>query len=44
MHAKGSGAYGSVSHAVTQQGIANLTDGEAAELIGRDRESHGRDL
>jgi catalase len=28
----------------SQQGIANLTDGEAAELIGRDRESHLRDL
>lgn len=31
-------------HLVCQQGIANLTDAEAAELIGRDRESHGRDL
>ncbi len=28
----------------TQQGIQNLTDGEARELIGRDRESHQRDL
>ncbi|GAB0104211.1 catalase [Nocardia sp. JMUB6875] len=31
-------------HFRTQQGIENLTDEEAAELIGRDRESHGRDL
>lgn len=31
-------------HMVSQQGIVNLTDSEAAELIGRDRESHGRDL
>ncbi len=31
-------------HFHTQQGIQNLTDGEAEELIGRDRESHGRDL
>ena len=29
---------------VTQQGIENLTDQEAAELIGKDRESHQRDL
>ncbi len=28
----------------TQQGIRNLTDAEAAELIGRDRESSQRDL
>jgi catalase len=28
----------------TQQGIENLTDAEAEELIGRDRESHMRDL
>ncbi|GGE96862.1 catalase [Stappia taiwanensis] len=28
----------------TNQGIENLTDEEAGELIGRDRESHGRDL
>ncbi|WP_105423554.1 catalase [Neorhizobium sp. T25_27] len=28
----------------SQQGISNLTDGEAAGLIGRDRESHQRDL
>jgi catalase len=31
-------------HFRTQQGIENLTDREAQELIGRDRESHGRDL
>lgn len=31
-------------HLRTQQGIKNLTDAEAAELIGRDRESHQRDL
>jgi catalase len=28
----------------TQQGIENLTDAEAEELIGKDRESHMRDL
>lgn len=28
----------------TQQGIKNLTDAEAATLIGKDRESHQRDL
>jgi len=28
----------------TKQGIANLSDSEAAELIGQDRESHLRDL
>ena len=31
-------------HFLTQQGIANLTDAEAAELVGGDRESHQRDL
>src|SRR5690554_1582927 len=31
-------------HFKTQQGIKNMTDEEAAELIGKDRESHGRDL
>lgn len=31
-------------HLHTKQGIKNLTDQEAAELAGRDRESHGRDL
>ena len=31
-------------HFRTQQGIRNLTDAEAAQLIGHDRESHQRDL
>ena len=31
-------------HFRTQQGIKNLTDAEAAELVGNDRESHQRDL
>lgn len=31
-------------HLVTQQGIRNLSDAEAEELIGKDRESHQRDL
>jgi catalase len=31
-------------HLVTQQGIKNLSDEEAAELVGTDRESHQRDL
>jgi catalase len=31
-------------HHVCQQGIRNLTDAEAEKLIGRDRESHQRDL
>ncbi|GHU67182.1 catalase [Clostridia bacterium] len=31
-------------HFVCQQGIQNLTDAESAEIIGRDRESHQRDL
>src|SRR5699024_11001387 len=31
-------------HFKTQQGIKNLTDQEAVALIGRDRESHQRDL
>jgi len=31
-------------HFMTQQGIKNLTDQEAAEIIGQDRESHQRDL
>ncbi|MEA4996525.1 MAG: catalase [Petrimonas sp.] len=31
-------------HFVTQQGIENLTDHEAVELVGNDRESHQRDL
>ncbi|MCK9217476.1 MAG: catalase [Firmicutes bacterium] len=31
-------------HIRTQQGIKNLTNEEAAEIVGKDRESHGRDL
>lgn len=31
-------------HFKSQQGIRNLTDAEAAEIIGRDRDSHQRDL
>ena len=31
-------------HLRTQQGIRNLTDAEAEDVIGKDRESHGRDL
>jgi catalase len=31
-------------HFRTQQGIKNLTDEEAAKLVGEDRESHQRDL
>ena len=31
-------------HFVSQQGIKNLTDEEAEELVGKDRESHQRDL
>ena len=31
-------------HLRTQQGIENLTDAQAQELVGRDRESHQRDL
>ena len=31
-------------HFRTQQGIRNLTDEEAAALVGKDRESHQRDL
>ena len=31
-------------HFESQQGIENLTDEEAAELVGKDRESHQRDL
>lgn len=31
-------------HFRTEQGIKNLTNEEAAELVGKDRESHGRDL
>lgn len=31
-------------HFKTQQGIKNLTDAQAAEIVGQDRESHQRDL
>lgn len=31
-------------HFKTQQGIKNMTDAQAQELIGKDRESHQRDL
>ncbi len=31
-------------HLKTRQGIENLSDAEAAELVGRDRESHQKDL
>jgi catalase len=31
-------------HFITQQGIENLTDDEAADLVGKDRESNQRDL
>lgn len=54
MHGFGSHAYSFINaenklhwvkfHFVTQQGIKNLTDQEAAEVIGKDRESHQRDL
>jgi catalase len=54
MHGFGSHTYSFISAANerfwvkftfrTQQGIDNLTDQEAAELVGRDRESHQRDL
>lgn len=54
MHGFGSHTYSMINadnervwvkfHFRTQQGIENLTDQEAAEIIGRDRESHQRDL
>lgn len=54
MHGFGSHTYSMINadnkrtwvkyHWRTQQGIKNLTDQEAAELVGRDRESHQRDL
>lgn len=31
-------------HFVSQQGIKNLTDQEAADIVAYDRESHQRDL
>ena len=54
MHGFGSHAFSMINkdnervwvkfHLRSQQGIENLTDHEAAELIGNDRESHQRDL
>jgi len=54
MHGFGSHTYSFISarderfwvkfHFRTQQGIKNLTDAEAAKIIGDDRESHQRDL
>src|SRR5699024_2477956 len=54
MHGFGSHAYSMINadnervwvkfHFVTQQGIENLTDEEAVDLVGVDRESHQRDL
>ena len=54
MHGFGSHTYSFVNannerfwvkfHFLSQQGIENLTDAQAAELVGRDRESHQRDL
>jgi catalase len=54
MHGFGSHAFSMINakgerhwvkfHWVCQQGIKNLTDAEAEALVGRDRESHQRDL
>jgi catalase len=54
MHGFGSHAFSMINaknerywvkfHLVTQQGIKNLTDEEAATIIAKDRESHQRDL
>jgi catalase len=54
MHGFGSHTYSLVNskgvrswvkfHFRTEQGIKNLTNAEAAEIIAKDRESHGRDL
>src|SRR3546814_20675198 len=54
MHSYGSHAFSMINdanervwvnfHFRTQQGIANLTDEEAAAIVANDRESHGRDL
>ncbi|HEX7303057.1 catalase [Lentzea sp.] len=54
MHGFGSHTYSMINaagvrhwvkfHFRTRQGIENLTDEQAGELIGRDRESHQRDL
>ena len=54
MHGFGSHTYSMINadnervwvkfHLKTQQGIKNLTDAEAEEIVGKDRESHQRDL
>ena len=54
MHGFGSHAYSMINaenkrvwvkfHLKTQQGIKNLTDAEAEAIVGKDRESHQRDL
>lgn len=54
MHGFGSHTYSMINaenkrvwvkfHFRTQQGIKNITDAEAESLVGRDRESHQRDL
>ena len=54
MHGFGSHTYSMINadnervwvkfHFRTQQGVENLTDAEAAQVMGGDRESHGRDL
>src|SRR5260370_18684369 len=54
MHGFGSHAYSFINaanervwvkfHFRSQQGIQNLTDAEAEALVGKDRESHQRDL
>lgn len=54
MHGFGSHAFSMINannelvwvkfHLLTQQGIKNLTDAEAEALVGKDRESHQRDL
>jgi len=54
MHGYGGHAYAFINaegervwvkfHLRTQQGVETLTDAEAAEVIGRDRDSHARDL
>jgi catalase len=54
MHGFGSHTYSMINaanervwvkfHFRSQQGIENLSDAEAQDLVGKDRESHGRDL
>lgn len=54
MHGFGSHTYSMINrknervwvkfHLKTQQGIKNLTDEQACEIVGKDRESNGRDL